>query len=81
MGSSDMLPDAGASSDAAVGAGHSAMPDGAATQPSVPSGKSRKTASRRGGDGHVGNVLRSVYQSAVQEDIPAEMLDLLNKLD
>ena len=33
------------------------------------------------GDGDVANVLRSVYQCAVDEDIPAEMLDLLRKLD
>ncbi|WP_372859762.1 NepR family anti-sigma factor [Sphingobium lactosutens] len=26
-------------------------------------------------------VLRTVYQRAVDEDIPAEMLDLLSKLD
>ncbi|WP_313805699.1 NepR family anti-sigma factor [Sphingobium sp.] len=32
-------------------------------------------------DGQVANALRSVYQRAVDEDIPAEMLDLLNKLD
>ncbi len=31
--------------------------------------------------GNVANVLRSVYQRAVDEDIPAEMLDLLRKLD
>lgn len=35
----------------------------------------------RTGDQNVGNVLRSVYQTAVQEDIPSEMLDLLSKLD
>lgn len=38
-----------------------------------------KTA--RPSDQNVGNVLRSVYQTAVQEEIPSEMLDLLNKLD
>lgn len=32
-------------------------------------------------DGQVANALRSVYQRAVDEDIPAEMLDLLSKLD
>lgn len=32
-------------------------------------------------DGQVANALRSVYQRAVDEDIPAEMLDLLKKLD
>jgi hypothetical protein len=32
-------------------------------------------------DGHVSQVLRTVYQRAVDEDIPSEMLDLLSKLD
>jgi hypothetical protein len=32
-------------------------------------------------DGNVSNALRTVYQRAVDEDIPAEMLDLLSKLD
>lgn len=32
-------------------------------------------------DGHVAQVLRTVYQRAVAEDIPSEMLDLLSKLD
>lgn len=36
-------------------------------------------AARESGD--VAKVLRSVYQRAVEEDIPAEMLDLLRKLD
>jgi len=30
--------------------------------------------------GPVGNALRSVYEKAVEEDIPQEMLDLLGKL-
>lgn len=32
-------------------------------------------------DGHVSQVLRTVYQRAVEEDVPFEMLDLLSKLD
>ena len=32
-------------------------------------------------DAQVGTVLRTVYQQTVEEDIPAEMLDLLRKLD
>lgn len=32
------------------------------------------------GGNDVGKVLRTVYQNAVDEDIPAEMLDLLSKL-
>lgn len=31
-------------------------------------------------DAHVGQVLRTVYQRTVDEDIPSEMLDLLSKL-
>ncbi len=41
--------------------------------------KKRNSASKD--EGQVGSALRSVYQRAVEEDIPAEMLDLLNKLD
>ncbi|WP_299329182.1 NepR family anti-sigma factor [Parasphingopyxis sp.] len=29
----------------------------------------------------IGDALRSAYEDAVKEDIPAEMLDLLGKLD
>jgi hypothetical protein len=32
-------------------------------------------------DGQVSQALRTVYQRAVDEDIPLEMLDLLKKLD
>ncbi|NML10044.1 hypothetical protein HHL08_07735 [Sphingobium sp. AR-3-1] len=32
-------------------------------------------------DAHVSQALRTVYQRAVDEDIPSEMLDLLSKLD
>nr|WP_231923408.1 NepR family anti-sigma factor [Sphingobium cloacae] len=40
-----------------------------------------KRATRSGSTEHVADALRSVYQRAVDEDIPAEMLDLLSKLD
>lgn len=47
--------------------------------------KTRGTRKRRSSaakdDGQVANALRSVYQRAVEEDIPSEMLDLLSKLD
>ena len=33
-----------------------------------------------GSDRQVGDALRAVYQNAVSENIPDEMLDLLNKL-
>jgi len=40
---------------------------------------------RRGGgavrDREMGEALRSVYDKAVQESVPDEMLDLLSKLD
>ncbi|BDD66593.1 hypothetical protein Sj15T_16140 [Sphingobium sp. TA15] len=41
----------------------------------------KKRAAAAKDDGQVANALRSVYQRAVDEDIPAEMLDLLSKLD
>ena len=41
-------------------------------------------AERRGGkrapSGEIGSALRSVYDGALNEDIPPEMLDLLGKL-
>ena len=56
---------------------------GASTpDPGVKSGAGRKRRSPASKDeGHVSNALRSVYQRAVDEDIPSEMLDLLRKLD
>ncbi|HEX8446536.1 MAG TPA: NepR family anti-sigma factor [Sphingomonas sp.] len=33
------------------------------------------------GDANVGQALRSAYQRTVNEDIPADLLDLLGKLD
>jgi hypothetical protein len=45
----------------------------------------RKTARKKPApsknEGEISKVLQSVYQRTVSEDIPAEMLDLLNKLD
>lgn len=32
-------------------------------------------------EAHVSQALRTVYQRAVEEDIPSEMLDLLSRLD
>ena len=91
LGSSDMRPDASAPQDGTVGANGAALSakstsakstsaSPTAASPSS-SGTPGRASSRRGSDANVGNVLRSVYQSAVQEDIPAEMLDLLSKLD
>jgi hypothetical protein len=46
-------------------------------------GKSSGGKSQQGNsnDNPVGQMLRSTYQKAVDEAIPAEMLDLLSKLD
>jgi hypothetical protein len=43
-------------------------------------GARRRPKARAQEDGHVGQVLRTVYQRTVDEDIPSEMLDLLSKL-
>lgn len=73
--SSDIRPDikAEAGTDEAV-----TKPDlksaGARKRP-APAGKKPSTE-----DGHVGQVLRTVYQRTVDEAIPSEMLDLLSKL-
>lgn len=45
------------------------------------SSSSKRRASSGKDEGQVANALRSVYQRAVDEDIPSEMLDLLRKLD
>lgn len=42
---------------------------------------SKRRASPGKDEGQVASALRSVYQRAVDEDIPSEMLDLLRKLD
>ncbi|WP_240334181.1 NepR family anti-sigma factor [Sphingobium estronivorans] len=54
---------------------------------STPGSRGKNSATRKKrvtvakDEGQVGNALRSVYQRAVEEDIPSEMLDLLSKLD
>ena len=40
-----------------------------------------KRPAKAGGDRDMGAALRKVYQHTVEETIPAEMLDLLGKLD
>lgn len=52
----------------------------------APSGKNdgKPAAKKRGalrGPGDVGKALRSVYDRALNEDIPTDFLDLLGKLD
>jgi len=44
------------------------------------SGGVKKRAARRPPAGEIGSALRSVYDRALAEDIPPEMLDLLGKL-
>jgi hypothetical protein len=39
-----------------------------------------KPGQKRAGTSQVGDALRTVYQRAIDEDIPPEMLDLLGKL-
>lgn len=46
-----------------------------------PANSPKKAARQDPSDGEVGKVLKTVYQRAIEEDIPAEMLDLLSKLD
>lgn len=41
----------------------------------------RDSSNRTGSDRDVGHALRSVYAKTVSEDIPSELLDLLNKLN
>ncbi len=55
---------------------------GSAGAGSAASDEKRKPAARqRGSNGaDVGNALRAVYQDAVGENVPDEMLDLLSKL-
>lgn len=63
--------------------------DESSKQPPVPRAapaKSEASAAPRAGTGSakdrdMGAALRKVYQHAVEEAIPAEMLDLLGKLD
>lgn len=46
----------------------------------VGDGEPHRPRKRKGQTGEVGDALRSVYQRAIDEDIPPEMLDLLGKL-
>lgn len=46
----------------------------------IPPAAERRGRRKRPSD-DVGDALRSAYQRTVNEDIPAEMLDLLGKLD
>ncbi|MDV3478697.1 NepR family anti-sigma factor [Sphingobium yanoikuyae] len=46
----------------------------------APEPRKRRAAAKKD-EAQVSQVLKSVYQRTVDEDIPAEMLDLLSKLD
>ncbi|WP_380874384.1 hypothetical protein [Sphingomonas sp. DBB INV C78] len=41
----------------------------------------RRVKSRRGGDSHLGQALRSAWDETIREQVPPDMLDLLGKLD
>ena len=56
--------------------GDTILADNDKTPPNAPDRRKRKHAS-----GDVGDALRSVYDRALGEGIPPEMLDLLGKLD
>jgi hypothetical protein len=43
-------------------------------------GGGERRGSKRAPSGEIGSALRSVYDGALNEDIPPEMLDLLGKL-
>lgn len=43
--------------------------------------QAKRTAKVQSKDRDMGSALRTVYQKTVEEEIPAEMLDLLGKLD
>lgn len=47
----------------------------------APTARARSAAPKKKDERQVSQVLKSVYQRTVDEDIPAEMLDLLSKLD
>ena len=59
--------------------------DGDGPADGTPSGAKKKVDRRPGAprknQGDVGKVLRSVYDSTLNEDIPDDFLDLLGKLD
>ena len=47
---------------------------------SKPLPRKKRRSDIEAANGSVGRALRSVYQKTVDEDVPAEMLDLLGKL-
>jgi hypothetical protein len=51
------------------------------TDDNKPAHPPERRARKRSAGGEVGDALRKVYDRALREDIPPEMLDLLGKLD
>ena len=58
--------------------GRRASPESDSGKDGAPESKSGKK--KRADDPQIGSALRSVYQRTVDEDIPADLLDLLGKL-
>ena len=52
----------------------------AETEDSAEPGSERRPRNKKKQSADVGDALRTVYERAVSEDIPPEMLDLLGKL-
>ncbi|MFS0738494.1 hypothetical protein ABC347_15725 [Sphingomonas sp. 1P06PA] len=63
------------------GDGHLAADDREKKMPSGPRAQGTSRSGKAKGDANVGSALRSVWQETVREDIPADMLDLLGKLN
>lgn len=81
MVSSDMRPDRKTeNATAGAGKGETGAPASPSTAPSSGQGNNPEKKSDMI-EGELGQMLRSVYQRAISEDIPPEMLDLLGKLD
>ena len=73
------IEDGSVATDAMEREGCASMTDSKPSSKKAPPAKRSSQRSKTGQD--VGHVLKSVYQHAIDEDIPAEMLDLLSKLD
>lgn len=63
------------------GTGDKIDADARTPEPGVKAARTKRVVAPVMEDGHVSQALRTVYQRAVNEDIPSEMLDLLSKLN
>ena len=61
--------------------GHDALSDDKTDRARTSVARNHKKTTKDMSDSDLGQALRSVYQRAINEDIPTEMLDLLGKLD